>query len=583
MAPIKDIDKTIDNVTALRIHNIMASLQAIRTKGHTYWRIVESRRVNGKPRPVPVLYLGTADALLERLLSGGSAALRIQSFEHGSVAVLQAAADRLQVAAMIDRHLPGYAKGLTLGQSLVLAAVNRACHPCSKRAWHDWAAQTSLAQFYPGVDLEALTSQFFWERMDAVPETALAAMEAELVQTTVRELGINLDTLFFDTTNFYTFIDSTNDRTALPRRGHNKQHRNDLRQVGLGLLVSREGQLPLLSQVYPGNENDATCFPKALALIRERLQQLGLPMERLTLVFDRGNNSRDNFKAVDQGPHGYVAALSPANVPDLRDLPLSAYRALPDGPLAGMLVHRDRRVVWGAERTVLLFLSEELRQAQLRGLEQQLAKRLLELEDWRQKLGKPRSGPKDPAKAMAKAQDGQHLKAFLKVTFDPAKVGSERLAWSLDAEARARIEEHFGKRVLITSRHDWTDEAILTAYRGQSQAEASFRQLKDDDHLAVRPQYHWTDQKIRVHAFLCLAALLMARTVEHEARQAGFTGSLSGLLDQMAKVRLAMILQPTQGRPRCTWQLEETDPGTLALFSALVPAKAPFCYTDSAN
>lgn len=557
----------------------MASLQAIRTKGHTYWRIVESRRINGKPRPVPVLYLGTADALLERLLSGGPGALRIQSFEHGPIAALLAAADRLQVAAIIDHHVPGTAKGLSLGTSLVLAALNRACHPCSKRAWHDWAAQTSLAQFFPGLDLETLTSQFFWDRMDAVPEAALDAIEADLVRTTVHELGINLDTLFFDTTNFYTFIDSTNGHTDLPRRGHNKQHRNDLRQVGLGLLVSREGQLPLLSQIYPGNENDATCFPKALSLIRERLQTLGLPMERLTLVFDRGNNSKDNFKAVDKGPHGYVAALSPASVPDLRDLPASAYRVIPDGPLAGIPVLRERRVVWGAERTVLMFMSEELRQAQQRGLEQQLSKRLQELEDWRQKLGKPRSGPKDPAKALAKVKEGQYLKAFLKVTYDPTKEGMERLSWSLDAEARAKVEEHFGKRVLITSRHDWTDEAILTAYRGQSQAEASFRQLKDDDHLAVRPQYHWTDQKIRVHAFICLTALLMARTVEHQARQAGYAGSLSSLLDQLGKLRLAMILEPTQGRPRCTWQFEETDPGTLALFSKLVPPKAPFCYT----
>jgi transposase len=561
----------------------MASLQAIRTKGHTYWRIVESRRVNGKPRPVPVLYIGTADALLERLLSGGSGVLRVQSFEHGSIAALKAAADRLQIADLIDQHVPGSAKGLTIGETFVLAALNRACHPCSKRAWSHWAAETSLGQFYPGVDLDALTSQFFWDRMDAVPDETLAAIEADLVQATVNELGINLDTLFFDTTNFYTFIDSTNDRAELPRRGHNKQHRNDLRQVGLGLLVSREGQLPLLSQVYPGNENDATCFPKALALIRERLKQLGLPMERLTLVFDRGNNSRENFKAVDKGPHGYVAALSPASVPDLRDLPASAYHTLPDGPLAGIPVYRERRVVWGTERTVLMFLSEELRQAQLRGLEQQLTKRLRELEDWRQKLGKPRSGPKDAAKAVAKFQEGQYLKAFLTVTYDPAKEGSERLSWSLDTEERGRIEEHFGKRVLITSRHDWTDEAILSAYRGQSQAEASFRQLKDDDHLAVRPQYHWTDQKIRVHAFICLVALLMARTVEYHARAAGFTGSLSGLLDQLARLRLAMVIQPTKGRPRCTWQLEETDPASLALFSSLVPAKAPFCYTNSNN
>lgn len=567
----------------MRIHNYMASLQAIRTKGHTYWRIVESRRVNGKPRPVPVLYLGTADALLERLLSGGSGALRVQSFEHGSIAVLKAAADRLQVAAIIDRHIPGAARGLTIGETLVLAALNRACHPCSKRAWRDWASQTSLAQFYPGVDLEALTSQFFWDQMDAIPEEALAAIEADLVKATVAELGIHLDTLFFDTTNFYTFIDSTNARTELPRRGHNKQHRNDLRQVGLGLLVSREGQLPLLSQVYPGNENDATCFPKALALIRARLTQLGLPMERLTLVFDRGNNSRDNFKAVDQGPHGYVAALSPSSVPGLRDLPDTAYRLLTEVTLAGIPVHRSKQVVWGAERTVLMFKSEELRQAQVRGLDQQLTKRLRELEDWRQKLGKPRSGPKDAAKAVAKFEEGQYLKTFLKVTFDPAKEGMDRLAWSIDLEEKAKIEKHFGKRVLITSRHDWTDEAILSAYRGQSQAEASFRQLKDGEHLAVRPQYHWTDQKIRVHAFICLTALLMARTVEHQARQAGYEGSLSALLDLMAKLRLAMVLQPTQGRPRCTWQFEETSPATLDLFAKLVPTKPPFCYTTLAE
>jgi len=106
-----------------------------------------------------------------------------------------------------------------------------------------------------------------------------------------------------------------------------------------------------------------------------------------------------------------------------------------------------------------------------------------------------------------------------------------------------------------------------------------FRQLKDDEHLAVRPQFHWTDQKIRVHAFICLAALLLARTVEHQARNNGWKGSLSGLLDRLAGIRLAMVLQPTKGRPRCTWQLEETDPETLDLFAKIVPPTASVCYT----
>src|SRR6266576_492021 len=64
----------------------MASLQSVRVHGHTYWRIVESRRVHGKPRPVPVLYLGKADDLLARLQSPDP--VRIHSFSHGAVATL---------------------------------------------------------------------------------------------------------------------------------------------------------------------------------------------------------------------------------------------------------------------------------------------------------------------------------------------------------------------------------------------------------------------------------------------------------------------------------------------------------------
>jgi hypothetical protein len=100
--------------------------------------------------------------------------------------------------------------------------------------------------------------------------------------------------------------------------------------------------------------------------------------------------------------------------------------------------------------------------------------------------------------------------------------------------------------------------------------------------MAVRPQYHWTDQKICVHTFCCLLALLLGRLVEFQARQLDYTQGLSGLLDLLATVRLAMVLKPTGkrgGRPRCEWTLEQTDPETLRLFRHLVPAQPPFVYT----
>ncbi|MDI7266653.1 MAG: transposase, partial [Myxococcota bacterium] len=71
----------------------MATLQARRVRGHTYWHIVESRRVNGKPRPVPIAYLGKADALLARL--SAAEALRLRSRSHGDVAALWAMAEEI--------------------------------------------------------------------------------------------------------------------------------------------------------------------------------------------------------------------------------------------------------------------------------------------------------------------------------------------------------------------------------------------------------------------------------------------------------------------------------------------------------
>src|SRR6266511_2043700 len=63
-----------------------------------------------------------------------------------------------------------------------------------------------------------------------------------------------------DMTNFATFIDSTNDRAPIAQRGKAKQKRMDLRLVGLGLVVTRDGGVPLLSHAYPGNRPDVTQF-----------------------------------------------------------------------------------------------------------------------------------------------------------------------------------------------------------------------------------------------------------------------------------------------------------------------------------
>lgn len=289
---------------------IVASLQKHKVAGRTYWRIVELRRIRGKPRAVPLLYLGRADDLLTRLLEAPQGALRIQSFQHGDVAALKAAADRLDVISIIDRHVPAGARGQSVGLTLLLAALNRAVRPRSKRGWSDWARLTALPRLFPGLTVEPRTSQFFWDQMDCVSVSALRAIEDALTKVVVTQLKVTRDTLCYDATNFFPSIASTNGTPQRAQRGHSKQKRTDLRLFSLALLVSQEGHIPLCSTVYEGNRVDAKAFPDSLTRIREHLQTLAVDVEDVPLVYDKGNLSKANQHLVDQAPFGYVALRS---------------------------------------------------------------------------------------------------------------------------------------------------------------------------------------------------------------------------------------------------------------------------------
>jgi transposase len=78
----------------------------------------------------------------------------------------------------------------------------------------------------------------------------------------VKREQIDLSSLLYDGTNFYTFIDTFNVRCEIAKRGKNKQGRSNLRQVSYALFCCSDGHLPLFYDVYEGNRNDARQFPQ---------------------------------------------------------------------------------------------------------------------------------------------------------------------------------------------------------------------------------------------------------------------------------------------------------------------------------
>jgi len=359
----------------------MATIQSKTSRGHKYWYIVESRRVNGKPRPIVLEYLGKPDALLKRL-QGLTEGLRLKSYSHGAIAALLDVAHKLDISSLINQYVKSprsymaekpIRNNLTVGITLLLGAIGRVCMPTSKRGWFTWAKTTTLT-YLLRCSLSKIDSQHFWDLMDSLPIEAIPKIEKELLERIIKIYGLESDTLFFDTTNFFTYIDTTNLRCTIAQRGKNKQKRYDLRQVGLAMVVTREDMIPLFHLTYQGNMNDTKVFRTVIKEIKNRLKALGLDVEKHTLIFDRGNNSKKNMAIVRDLHLHYVGALTPYNHKKLIDEAIDNFEELDVGGNV-IQVYRDKREIWQEERTVVVFISEKLKAGQIRGIYQSLEKK----------------------------------------------------------------------------------------------------------------------------------------------------------------------------------------------------------------
>jgi transposase len=553
----------------------MASLQAYQSHGIRYYRIVESFRNEGKPSIRVLAHLGRVDDILQRHQQHSEVPVKVSSVSAGAVTALHHLALELDVAGRINRSIAGtgavQVRGrLTVGESLVTAMIARACAPRSKRAFADWAGTTYLPELmmFSAADL---TSQHFWDQMNMLPVDRLPDIEQAVVQEVVRTEQLQLQALAYDTTNFHTHIATTNTRAELPQRGHNKQGRHDLRQMGLALVVDQNTQLPLAHVLYEGARSDMRTFAEFLKPVRRRLRELTSQPDQLTLVFDAGASSRQNLEGLER----YVTALRPS---DHVALLAEAAEVLSEVPLSNGSVARawrGNRVIAGKKREVVVVFSSKLQQGQLRGLHQTLAKSWREFEE----MGSlARTTAETAKRKLEKIRRRQYLRNLFCYRIEKDDKGPVRVCvWSDWLEYQRLVTRYFGLRILITDRAEWSTAQIIEAYRGQSKVEAAFRDLKDPCMLSTRPQFHWTDQKLHVHAFVCVMAYLLVTLLHRRARQkTAFDGSPRRLLAELANVRCCRLIEMTgrKGRPRVRLQIEEINDELQALAGSLgaIPA-----------
>jgi transposase len=542
----------------------MASLYPKKIGGKTYWYLREMARVDGTPKMVSERYLGTAAEIAAAAEGREAAALpeRTRHLAFGDVAAAWGMLGELGVIAVIDQAAGPRPAGqpLSTGAYLALAALNRLVAPCSKAAFADWW-KTTAADRFAKIGASALNHRRFWDAMHAITLEQLEEASRQIAARIVQVSGADVSSVALDMTNFATFIATANGKAPIAQRGKAKQKRSDLRLVGLGLVVTRDGGLPLTWHAYPGDKPDVTQFPDMIDQLKTRYEQVcaaaGLSAEAadMTVVFDAGQNSEANFAHLAASGLHYIGSVPASDCPDLTALPASVRTMVDKDRFGGLTAHDTRRAVYGAERRAILTHSPELRDSQARGFDgTTLAKAGKKLDELAATLARGRTRrPRDKVEAEITAITSKPwVRRVIRWELSGDQPKDLRLTWHIDPGARAALEEEiFGKHVLITDHDDWPAAEVIAGYRSQSEAESGFRQMKDPHVVSFSPMHHWTDHHIRVHVFTCVLALQLAHLMRYRARQHGLNLSVRELLSQLAGIQETVLIYPsTGGRPR---------------------------------
>src|SRR3984885_11973927 len=339
----------------------MPSLTPKQIGGHTYYYARYCQRVDGKPKIVRQVYLGKIDDLVAAAERSQRAPqpLETEVAAFADIAALFDIAQGLDLVQLLDSIRPAKRhQGLSVGQYLLLAAINRAVAPTSKLQFADWYRQTALTHLLPA-DPTWLSSQHFWNHMDRITEERILQFERQMTRRLGERFQVALRSLIYDGTNFFTYI-YTRTPSESPQRGHNKQKRTDLRQVNLGLLVSADFHVPLFHTVYAGNVHDSVQFLSITEELSAHYRDLVQSCEHITVVFDKGNNSADGLDRSAATPFHFVGSLVPTQHTDLLEFPRRLFHLLDTPRLEAVEVYRTEKKIFGQLRTVLVTFNPNL-------------------------------------------------------------------------------------------------------------------------------------------------------------------------------------------------------------------------------
>ena len=257
------------------------------------------------------------------------------------------------------------------------------------------------------------------------------------------------------------------------------------------------------------------CFPTFI----DQCKALNQVCADITLIFDKGNNSKDNIADVRTKNLHYLVSLRPTSFKHLLEVPEDQFQPITLKNGKSALILETREKVFDLPDQRVIVVKDKGREARA---EQELLTRLgfisKEIAGVQAQLNK--GVWKRKQRVMAKLTRILKRKAgkCLRTTVSGPD-GQLLLVVEFDGEIFEQMVAGYGRSFLTTNQDSWTPLEIVQAYRNQHVIEDNFKSMKSVDSIRATPMYHWTDQKITAHLYICVIALILKAAIRELLQQ----------------------------------------------------------------
>lgn len=523
----------------------MVYLVKKKVKGKIYLYLNKKARVDGKSKVVWQQYLGPENSIekLSDNISGYLKNYELTVHNFGLPVLLLEIAIKLNLVEIIDKEVGKRNQGLSVGEYVLISTINRVVKPLSKAKMRKWFDTTHLQKLLPQINTY-LDSNAYLNHFAYLNDEKISKIGLELNKILISEFNLDMKNVFYDPTNYYTFINPREQK--LPKHGKSKEAKNTLNLISLSLFCTEDG-IPIMHHTYPGNIQDATHFKSEFPKFIDRMSKLGMDNSTLTLVFDKGNISETAFQEIEKSKINFICSVRPSSHKDLHYIKGEDFEifTLPNEKQVGL--KEFRRKLHGTEYRLIVAYNPNKKKWSSNIKLEKIEKRISEVKEYfSTRLNKNKWRDQENViykiKSIIKNKD-----YFNYINF---KVEGEygELSYSIDLKSEL-LEDHLdtlGKSYFMTNRTDLKPKEIIWLYRQQYTVEHAFRMLKKSNFIQIRPMYHHKDSSILGHVFTVVLSLLLTSLLHKEVRKKFPYMSLMSMIEYLSEIETVTLDLPNK-------------------------------------